>query len=266
MKKLLLVLALFTHQAWGAIAFVSCATNSAASGTTIVITASPANGSTVIVGYGDGPGTTIISTVTDNGSSTYSVPAGAASSANAPRSSGATALSVSGSPTSITVTASGTITNSRATACWWTGVSSIGNVGSSTAVTTSTNSNIALTMQDANNFNVCMMTIPAGATWTNNQGTMRSPATGVSQNRLGTADNTSASTGSLTCGATLSASVGWQASAIELRSSAGGASCVHTLTTLGAGCALMQPLDDRKYLAKFSKSIPLFRRQFHAQN
>lgn len=243
MKKLLLILAL-TAQAHAVIAFATCSTVTLwSSGTSVTITYSPTNSNAIVIGYDDrnGTGHTTITTVTDNGSTSYTVPASGASSANAPRTSIAYGT-VAGSPTSITVNLSGTPTGAAGVvACTWSGSVAFGNINATGSAVSDTNPKIALTMQDANNFNVCILGSTAGTrAWTNNQGTLRSIATGGSGGPLEIADNTQAGTGSLTCGATTSVAASWQASSIELRSTTG-TTCGHTLTLLGAGCAGVHP-------------------------
>lgn len=220
--KLSLLITILCAQSFGAIAFSSCATALWASGTTVAVTISPAAGNTIIVGWSDrsASGFTTISSVSD-GSNAYTVPAGAASSANAPRTSMAHVLSSTGSPTTVTVTLSGTpALAGRAIVCLYTGIISIGNLAASGSASSGTNPNISVTMQDTNNFNVCMMGNSSGSSvaWTNNQGTMRSPTSTNSQTIGAMADNTSSSTGALICGATEITET-WQASGIELRTS-----------------------------------------------
>jgi len=177
MKRLLIIVALLMCRAYGAITFVRCAQNSATSGSSIVITISPANGDTLIVGGNVANSTNHVASVSDNGTTSYSSPTLA--SANNPETGAVSALSVSGSPTSITVTfATSFTTTTTAIACEWSGVAAIGVKSASSAASSTTNPNLAITTQDNNNVVVCYHGIANNSrTWSSNQGTLRSNAT-----------------------------------------------------------------------------------------
>ncbi len=236
-----LLLLLWAENALGAIGFVTSACNSAITGTQVVVTINTTAGHDVLVSISERPATATISSVTDTGGSTYASRIEVTSGGTAKlRAAVWSARNVAAS-TSVTVNFATSPTDMAVCVGDYSGVQQLGLTASATGA--SVTPSVSLTTQDANNFIVSGITPAAGATITQNSGTLRNqvgPTNGTNPVENALVDNTAASASSLTNSVTLSASHSWGAVALELRSVAP-ATTPHQLPTLGVGANVIPP-------------------------
>ncbi len=196
----------------GGLNMIVAAGNSSASASSLVITIATTGGHTAVVtSMADN---LTITSITDSGGSTYAQRASIANGFTRSEiwSTGAGAAVAS---TSITVnySAAGIV---RASAADYSGVQGLGTTGTNTG--TSTTPTISLTTQDANNA-VAAGFASALFVQTQNTGSLRD----AQLDREALVDNCAASPSSVTDAVSISSSQAWAATALELRSTTGGA-------------------------------------------
>lgn len=230
--KLLIFLPLLCR---GAITQIGGAGNQtiATTPTSLAITYSTHTGNTEILVVTMGTGTPSVSSITDTGGSTWSFRIGLTGTSHRTElwSTGAGSAIAS---TSITVNFASATSASMALE-EYSGVVALG-ITSTGGPTTSSNILISLVTQDNNNFIVSGLGAHAFTTMTATSGTIQQSG-GITANsdfvEVNLCDNTVASPGSVSCGATFGSSP-WTAVGLELRTSGGGGGgSLSTLLTLG---------------------------------
>lgn len=221
-RALQFAIALFvlSLQAWGTIAAVGGATNtSSTSVTTLTVTYSATAGNALLC-YLALNSTASAPSAKDNNSNALTAGPTKTNGGAAGEQSSFYMPSVFSGTTSIVF--KWTSSSAVSAACEeYSGVAAInasmaGNTGSGAAGT----AQISLTTQDANDY-VVMGVGAAATTWTANTGTLRQNTIGVAD-RVAIVDNTAATASNVLCAVTVTTV--WDATAIELRSTAGAAS------------------------------------------
>ncbi len=187
-------------------------------GAALTVTVTINAGDTVIVCATGGNG---VSSITDTGGSTYTKRGSTATNGAELWSTSAGGALAS---TSVTVNFN-SVAAASASVSTYTGVQALGAIATPTSGT-STAPSISLTTQDDKNVVASGMgnALTAASGWSESVGKLRTsiPSTTTARGSA-VMDNTSPTPASVTCTATLSASVAWDATAIELRSTTGGA-------------------------------------------
>jgi hypothetical protein len=224
MKRLLILAFLFglwALPASAAIAFVRKASNTAASGTDVVITMTVTAGDTIVVTACINTTTNAVSTVFDSGGSTYTKRTGV-TNGGAVGVAEEWSTSAGGALSSSTITVRYTTSGSarkNAIAADYSGVVALG-LTATNAPANSNNPTISLTTRDPNNFVVSGFAVFAADTYTAQTGNLREQVSAAGAASSLT-DNTAASASSVTDSNTITTSRSWAAVALELRSTLG---------------------------------------------